>query len=123
MSLLEIKDLSLKFNKEKQILNSVSLSVDLGGVVGIVGESGSGKSMTALSILQLLPRERAEYSKNSSVRFEGSELLGLSERNMRKIRGSEISFIFQEPISSFNPLHRIGKQIAENILMHRKKLS
>ena len=86
--------------------------------MAIVGESGSGKSVTALSILQLLPYPKARHPAGS-IRFDGRELLGADEAVMRDIRGNRISMIFQEPMTSLNPLHKIEKQIGESLFLHR----
>ena len=124
MNLLEIKNLDVFFKNEKhkdfQAVKDVCLSLTEGEVLGIVGESGSGKSVTALSILGLLPYPKAYNGDNSSIIFQNQELIGLDNYNFQKIRGNEIAFIFQEPMSSLNPLHKIGKQIAESINLHQK---
>lgn len=86
----------------------------------MVGESGSGKSVTALSVLGLLPYPKAGHSFDSSIKFNGQELVGAEDKILRKVRGNEISFIFQEPMSSLNPLHKIGDQIAESLRQHRR---
>ncbi len=114
--MLEIKDLTVKFGSFIAVDN-ISFNLKAGEILGIVGESGSGKSVTALSILGLTP---AKYSKSSSIKFEGKELLNAPEKDLQKIRGSDISFIFQEPMSSLNPLHTIGRQVAESLLTHNK---
>lgn len=123
MSLLEIKHLSVIFNnrenKKFQAVNDVNLKLEQGEILGIVGESGSGKSVTALSILGLLPYPKAEHTPESSIVFEKQELIGLDSQQFQKIRGNKIAFIFQEPMSSLNPLHKIGKQIAESLKLHQ----
>jgi microcin C transport system ATP-binding protein len=123
-SLLEIKNLSVNFARENntyfQAVSNANLELKQGEILGIVGESGSGKSVTALSILGLLPYPKASHSKESSIKFENQELIGLDNENFRHIRGNKIAFIFQEPMSSLNPLHKIGKQIAESITLHQK---
>ncbi|MFK0572436.1 ABC transporter ATP-binding protein [Endozoicomonas sp.] len=116
--LLAINDLRICFQQGDNNLDavkSVSFSVNAGETVGLVGESGSGKSITALSILQLLP-ENARFS--GSIEFNGEALLSYSKTEMRKIRGHKISMIFQEPMSALNPLHTIEKQICEVLGIH-----
>ena len=124
MSLLEIKHLSVAFknneNAHFQAVKDANLKLEKGKILGIVGESGSGKSVTALSILGLLPYPKAYHSENSSILFNNQELIGLNDKDFQKIRGNQIAFIFQEPMSSLNPLHKIGKQIAESIEIHQK---
>lgn len=123
MNLLEIKHLSVVFNsveKQKfQAVKDVNLTLRKGEILGIVGESGSGKSVTALSILGLLPYPKAEYTPESSIIFQNQELIGLNNQQFQQIRGNKIAFIFQEPMSSLNPLHKIGKQIAESLKLHQ----
>lgn len=121
MSLLEVKNLSVFFRDSnglaKQAAKDVSFDLQVGEILGIVGESGSGKSVTALSLLGLLPYPRAFHSSNSSIKFDNQELIG--NKDIQKIRGNKISFVFQEPMSSLNPLHRIEKQISEVLMLHR----
>ena len=121
MSLLDIKNLSINFELPGRTVNAVqniSLNIEKGETVALVGESGSGKSATALSILQLLPYPRATHPEGS-ILFKGTELLGAQERTLQKVRGGEISMIFQEPMISLNPLHTIGKQVMETLELHR----
>jgi len=122
MNLLEIKNLSVDFVNGSQITNAVSdvsFSIKKGEVLAVVGESGSGKSVTALSVLQLLPYPLAKHS-GGSIKFNGEELIGAPNAIMRSIRGNKISMIFQEPMTSLNPLHTIEKQIAEVLFVHKK---
>ncbi|MEW6268471.1 MAG: ABC transporter ATP-binding protein [Thermodesulfobacteriota bacterium] len=100
-------------------VRGVSLSIARGETVALVGESGSGKSVTALSILQLLPYPLASHPAGS-IRFQGTELLGADAATLRAIRGDRIAMIFQEPINSLNPLHTIERQISEALLLHRE---
>ena len=127
MSLLEIKHLSVNFlsreNQEFQAVKDISLKLKEGEILGIVGESGSGKSVTALSILGLLPYPKASHSPQSSIIFENQELIGMNDKDFQQIRGGDIAFIFQEPMSSLNPLHKIGKQIAESLQLHQPGLN
>lgn len=109
MTLLSIQDLDLSILGMK-ILKEVSFSINIGEVVGVIGESGSGKSMTALSILQLLPFGTAVGGK---ISFEGDDLLAKSEREMCLVRGRDIGMIFQEPMTALNPVKTIGEQVAE----------
>ena len=124
MSLLTVKNLSVSFHsddgEERRAVKNVSFNVGCGEVVGLVGESGSGKSVPALSVLGLLPYPKAGHSFDSSIKFNGQELVGAEDKILRKVRGNEISFIFQEPMSSLNPLHKIGDQIAESLRQHRR---
>jgi peptide/nickel transport system ATP-binding protein len=116
--LLEVRDLSVRFDTDEGTVHAVdrmSLALDPREVLGIVGESGCGKSVTALSILGLLPKTA---TVTGSVKFEGSELLGASGSQLRKIRGRKISFVFQEPMTSLNPVLRIGRQVEEVVREH-----
>ena len=114
MSLLDIKNLSLSIH-DTPILKRVSLTVEAGEIVAVTGESGSGKSMTALSVMQLLP-ERMEAS--GAVRLDGTDLLTLSEPALCQIRGESVGMVFQEPMTALNPVQTIGDQVAETILVH-----
>jgi len=121
MSLLDVKDLSVSFRVEGGELAAVraaSFHIEKGETVALVGESGSGKSVTALSIMQLLPYPKA-WHPGGSVRLEGKELLGADEATLRAVRGGRIGMIFQEPMTSLNPLHKVEKQIAETLILHR----
>jgi microcin C transport system ATP-binding protein len=121
MSLLEIKNLSISFGKgakEIKAMQGASLKIDKGETVAIVGESGSGKSVTALSIMKLLPYPIAHHPSGSIV-FAGEELMNANESRMRELRGNRIAMIFQEPLTSLNPLHSIKKQISEVLLVHK----
>jgi oligopeptide/dipeptide ABC transporter ATP-binding protein len=100
-------------------VDGVSFDVRPGTTVGVVGESGSGKSVTALSILDLIPRPQAAIQSGSSIMFRDEELTAASGDRMREIRGNEIAMIFQEPMTSLNPVMRIGAQIGETLALHR----
>jgi oligopeptide/dipeptide ABC transporter ATP-binding protein len=114
-TLLEIDQLEVRFGNVRAV-NGASLSVDRGETVAIVGESGSGKSVTALSILRLLGG--SGRITGGSIRFEGEDLLALSDRDMRQVRGRDIGMVFQEPMTSLNPLLRIGVQLTETMRAH-----
>ncbi len=118
---LEVEDLKTWFFTQDGVtraVDGVSITVGAGETVGIVGESGCGKSVTALSILRLLP-PRIGRTVGGAVRFEGADLLGLDEAAMRGIRGNRIAMIFQEPMTSLNPVLTIGDQIAEAVMIHQ----
>ena len=121
--LLQIRGLDVNFTSGGGVTHAVkgaSFDIERGKTMALVGESGSGKSVTALSILQLLPYPVASHP-NGSILFEGEEMLGAPAVRLREVRGNRISMIFQEPITSLNPLHSIGRQVAEAIMLHRKK--
>ncbi|WP_373085893.1 ABC transporter ATP-binding protein [Sneathiella sp.] len=120
MALVDVNDLWVTFKsdgKDVAAVKGVSFAIEKGETLALVGESGSGKSVTALSILQLLPYPLAQHPRGSIV-VDGMEVVGSSQKNMRKIRGNRISMIFQEPMTSLNPLHTIEKQINETLLIH-----
>jgi len=124
--LLEIDNLNVSFSIDtgrrqpeiKQILHDVSLTVDRGATVALVGESGSGKSVTAMSILRLL-EEGSQVHSSGHINFEGKNILTLNDRQLRAIRGNRIAMIFQEPMTSLNPVYTIGNQLIEPLLLHR----
>jgi microcin C transport system ATP-binding protein len=120
--LLDVRDLSVAFRQggtQNLAVDHISFQIMPGQCTALVGESGSGKSVSALSVLRLLPYPAASHP-SGSVRFKGRELLQLSENQMRGIRGANISIIFQEPMTSLNPLHTIEQQIGEMLLLHRR---
>jgi len=114
--LFDVRDLSVAFG-DTLAVDRISFSIKRGECVALVGESGSGKSVSALSILKLLPYPAASHP-SGRIRFRGTDLLTASEREMREIRGNDISIIFQEPMTSLNPLHTIEAQIGEILLLH-----
>ena len=122
-SLLEIKNLSLAFGKEKNVINQLNYSISEGETIGIVGESGSGKSITSLSVVGLLPSNANINSGQILFRKEDKiiDLLHLNSEEKRRIRGKEIAMIFQEPMTSLNPVMKCGEQVAEVIRLHEKK--
>ncbi|MFB5675848.1 ABC transporter ATP-binding protein [Paenibacillus terreus] len=119
--LLEVTDLRTEFKTAAGVIRAVDgvdLAVDKGETLGIVGESGCGKSITSLSIMQLLPKGLGKVAAGE-IRLEGENMLAFSERKMREIRGNRIAMIFQEPMTSLNPVFRVGKQIAEAVRYHQ----
>ena len=119
--LLEVKDLSVAFQqggKANLAVDRVSFSLKKGETLALVGESGSGKSVSALSILKLLPYPAATHP-SGSVMFKGKELLSANERELRAVRGNDITMIFQEPMTSLNPLHSVERQIGEILELHQ----
>ena len=120
--LLEVKDLSVSFNTyagEVQALRGISFSVDRGETLAIVGESGSGKSVTVQTIMRLIPMPPGEI-KNGEILFDGEDLVKAPLERMRELRGGRIGMIFQDPMTSLNPTIKVGKQIMEGILIHKK---
>ncbi|MCF5715600.1 ABC transporter [Pseudomonas coronafaciens pv. garcae] len=115
-TLIEIRDLSVAFNGQK-VVSHLSLDVRRGECLALVGESGSGKSVTAHSILQLLPRTGTQTT--GSITYRGQQLVGADDRTLRELRGNRIAMIFQEPMTSLNPLHSVSRQIGETLLLHR----
>ena len=122
--LLSVRDLSIAFRRsgsggqETLAVDHVSFDIAKGETLALVGESGSGKSVTALSILKLLPYPAARHP-SGEITFKGRDLLQLTERDIRKVRGDDITIVFQEPMTSLNPLHTIEKQIGEILSLHR----
>ena len=119
--LLSVRDLSIAFGhgaRETLAVDKVSFDIAKGETLALVGESGSGKSVTALSVMKLLPYPAAHHP-SGSIRFQGRELLSMPERDIRHVRGNDITIIFQEPMTSLNPLHTIEKQIGEILLLHQ----
>ncbi|WP_318615906.1 ABC transporter ATP-binding protein [Sporosarcina sp. YIM B06819] len=120
--MIEVKNLELSFHTfagEVKAIQGVNFEVFKGETLAIVGESGSGKSVTTKSIMRLLPKSSTEY-RNGEILFDGKDLLKLSEKDMQKVRGKDISMIFQDPMTSLNPTMTIGKQIMEPLFKHQK---
>ncbi len=118
--LLEVNNLGVVFaSSPKPAVEHASFSLDKGETVALVGESGSGKTVTALSILQLLPYPLASHPAGSSIKFAGEELIGAPADRLRQIRGNRIAMVFQEPMTSLNPLHRVERQIGEVLILHK----
>ncbi len=125
MPLLEIKNLQLEFGAGEnaiRVVDGVSLSIKAGETVCLVGESGSGKSVTALSIARLLPQPPANYV-GGEILLSGRDVLKMSKRELREIRGGVVSYIFQEPSASLNPVFRVGRQIKESLKLHRPEIA
>lgn len=119
-ALLQIKDFSVAFrqaNRETLAVDRISFDLKKGETVAVVGESGSGKSVTGLSVLRLLPS--SAHHPSGEVLFQGRDLLKLSEQEIREVRGNDITMVFQEPMTSLNPVHTIGQQIVEMLEVHR----
>ncbi len=122
MALLEVRDLVVSFHTDAGVIRAVdgvSFDVPRGKTVGLVGESGCGKSVTSLSIMGLVPSPPGRIERGS-MRFEGRELVGLSERELRKLRGRKIGMIFQEPMTALNPVFTVGMQVMEAVRAHAK---
>ncbi len=121
-SLLEVRDLRTWFSVEGGIaraVDGVSFAVARGESVGIVGESGCGKTVTSLSIMGLVPDPPGVVQPGSSIQFDGTEVVGAPEGVLRRLRGNRMAMIFQEPMTSLNPVHTVGRQIAESLVLHR----
>ena len=117
--LLDVKNLSVEITKNhmtRRVIDGISFSVDQGEMFGLVGESGSGKSLTALTVAGLLPE--GIHPCGGKVLFEGADLLTLPEKSLRALQGSRFSMIFQEPMTSLNPLMKAGRQVEENLILH-----
>ncbi|MGO1119793.1 ABC transporter ATP-binding protein [Rhodovibrionaceae bacterium A322] len=121
--LLQVSNLTVSFTGaggvKSHAVGGISFDIKRGETLALVGESGSGKSVSALSILQLLPYPLAQHGSGSSIRYQGEELMGASPQRLRQLRGNQISMIFQEPMTSLNPLHSIEKQVNEVLILHK----
>jgi len=117
MSLLTVNHLAVAF-QDRRVVEDISLQIDAGETLALVGESGSGKSVTALSIMRLLPQPPVNYPQGE-ILFNGQDILQASERTLRGLRGNQMAMIFQEPMVSLNPLHNVEKQLYEVLSVHR----
>ncbi|MCP5519072.1 MAG: ABC transporter ATP-binding protein [Verrucomicrobiales bacterium] len=125
MALLDIRDLSVDFTRDDgrvRAIDRVSLRVEANEVVGLVGESGSGKTVTALSIARLLPCPPARYA-GGEIELDGEDVLKVGTKRLSQLRGGQISYMFQEPATSLNPVHRVGVQVREMLRRHRPALA
>ena len=121
-NILEVNNLVIDFESKDSIfraVDNISLDIKKGKTLSLVGESGSGKSVTALSILQLLPEGSVRFSEESSIQFQGNQIIGSSKKSLKAIRGNKISMIFQEPMTSLNPYQKVGFQIDETLIIHK----
>ena len=119
-NLLEIKNLTIQYKTDNGLVhavNDLSLSLEKGESLGLVGETGAGKTTTALGIMNLVP-DPPGIIVGGEIQFEGRDLLKLNKQDMRKVRGEKISMVFQDPMTSLNPVMTVGKQIAESISIH-----
>ncbi|MEE0663551.1 MAG: ATP-binding cassette domain-containing protein, partial [Collinsella bouchesdurhonensis] len=119
--LLEVDNLKMYFHTEDGIVHAVdgvSYTLDRGETLGVVGESGSGKSVTAMTIMGLIPMPPGKIH-GGSVKYRGKSLLDMSEEEMQHVRGNDIAMIFQDPMTSLNPVYKIGKQVGEGLRLHR----
>ncbi len=120
MALLEVRDLAVKFatrGKTVHAVNGISFDLEAGQTLGIVGESGCGKSVSSLAMLGILPRPAGRVT-GGSVRFDGTDLLGLSDAKLRDIRGNDLAMVFQDPMTSLNPVLTVGRQLTESLRSH-----
>ena len=120
-NIVEIKNLSIDFRIRDGVFRAVddiSFNIRNNRTLALVGESGSGKSVTAMSIMQLLPLPQSSYSDESSIKFDGKEIINSSKKELLSLRGNIISMVFQEPMTSLNPFHKVGNQITESVLLH-----
>jgi oligopeptide transport system ATP-binding protein len=118
---LEVEDLHMHFFTRDGVVKAVdgvSFSLESGKTLGVVGESGSGKSVTALTVMRLIPEPPGKVV-SGDIRFKGESILGMDPKDQRKLRGNRIAMIFQDPMTSLNPVYRIGKQIAESLMLHK----
>lgn len=124
MSLLEVKNLRVHFHDaapDRFAVDGVSFTMEEGDILGLVGESGTGKTVTSMCIGGLLPREKAD--SEGSITLDGTEIFDCTQKELNRILGNEMAIVFQEPMTSFNPVYRIGRQVGESLYVHRKDLS
>ena len=124
MSLLEVKNLRVHFHDaapDRFAVDGVSFTMEEGDILGLVGESGTGKTVTSMCIGGLLPREKADTE--GSITLAGNEIFDCTQKELNRILGNEMTIVFQEPMTSFNPVYRIGRQVGESLYVHRKDLS
>ena len=122
-NIVEVRNLSIDFNVRDgkfRAVDSISFDIQQNKTLALVGESGSGKSVTAMSIMQLLPFPQSSYTSESSIKFDNKEIINASKQDLLSLRGNIISMVFQEPMTSLNPYHRVGDQITESVLLHSK---
>ena len=125
MPLLSVEDLAISFTTDEgivEVIDGVSIALEQGETLGLVGESGCGKSVTALAIMGLLPRPSGRVT-GGSIRFDGRDLTTLTSEELSRVRGDQIAMIFQEPMTALNPVHRVGKQLAEAYRLHHPDAS
>ena len=124
--LLTVENLDIRFQLHEKTVHAVrniSFKVAKGETLALVGESGSGKSVTAMSLMRLLPENTTRYGQDSRITFDGTSILDADEKNLRSLRGGRISFIFQEPMTSLNPFMKIGTQLTEALRVHNKTIT
>ena len=122
-AILQIKGLKTWFHTDEGVVkavNDVTFEIEAGQTLGLVGESGSGKSVTSLTVMQLLPEISADIKTGSEILFMGKNLLEMSKSDVRKLRGNDMAMIFQEPMTSLNPVFTVGDQVAEALVLHRQ---
>ena len=122
-NIVEVRNLSIDFNVRDgkfRAVDNISFDIQQNKTLALVGESGSGKSVTAMSIMQLLPFPQSSYTSESSIKFNNKEIINASKKDLLSLRGNIISMVFQEPMTSLNPYHRVGDQITESVLLHFK---
>ena len=120
-NIVEVKNLSIDFNVRDgkfRAVEEISFNIQKNKTLALVGESGSGKSVTAMSLMQLLPYPQSSYTNESSIKYDNKEIINASNKELLSLRGNVISMVFQEPMTSLNPYHRVGDQITESVILH-----